>query len=549
MQETFYWTESSKHRNKLSHTYEPVQPYLFLSFIEYSNASIVLDIGANVGLYTVLSSASPSVERVIAFEPEEHAYNELKENIFMNGLSAFVEPLFKLVSDVNQKQRFGVHSALSGINGVLNSSIHDKALFQEIRKIDSITLDSYLSYKDTVLALKIDVEGHELQVLRGAVKLLKQNPTLIQIEHYVGNEIDELLSSMGYNKIHSAGHDYYYSNISNFSYAGFVNRAISHAHALLIDYSTGAFKSDKVLSQALTLDFAIKGNKLNASARVTSNIFFDGQLEYAFYLIKDDEKVETRWYSEEKSCEFDLPEDFKGYSLKGFVREVKNPKKMTTREISLNQKGVINGARSSSADSYNAPIKCVQANNPTVNCHYELDYHQFLTHPFLKETNNIVLLGANHLESETVSLFLTRFKKVVSISYQNIEQRNQLHLTSAYEHISTSSQVELFDAIKKFKSKGKGSACFVILDDLFNNLPLSEALIKNLTECSIKTDVFACQALTNRSYRKLLLRYTHQLLFIFPKSSIQKTEGYPDENTLNEVPDNQRLRKKLDFRI
>ncbi len=125
----FNWTEKSKARNKISALYEPIQPYLFLSFMEYANAKVMLDLGANVGLYTILSSSSSNVERIVSFEPEKASYDELVENISINGLSKVVEPVFKLVSDANVKQMFGVHSALSGINGVLDSSIHDKVLF------------------------------------------------------------------------------------------------------------------------------------------------------------------------------------------------------------------------------------------------------------------------------------------------------------------------------------------------------------------------------------------------------------------------------------
>lgn len=525
MQEMFNWTENSKPRNRLSHTYEPIQPYLFLGLIEYSRATVVLDIGANVGLYSLTSSIGPSVKRIISFEPEEQAYNELIENITINGLSKLVDPVLKLVSDTNQTLSFGVHSALSGINGVLDSSIHDKALFQEIRELDSVTLDSYFNYKDTTLAVKIDVEGHELQVLMGAEKLLKRNPTVIQIEHYVGNGIDELLSSMGYIRIHSAGHDYYYSNIANFQCAEFVNRAISHAHALMIDHSTGALQSDNLLSQSLTLNFEIKDKKLNGRAGLKSDMFFDGPLEYAFYLIKNGEKLDTQWYSETYTCEFDLPEKHTGYSLKGFVREVNNPKKMTSSEILISRHEVEHGARSSSPNSYNSPLKNAEGTRSPVSCHYELDFESLLVNLPILKGNNIILLGSSHLKSETEALLSGHFRKVVSISYKNLVQKIQFTPAGKYEHISASSQFELFDAIRKVKDIDKGQNCFVILDSLFDTLPFSEPLIKKLTEQLDTTDVLACQALTDKSYRDLLGQNSEHLILIPAKSTIEKNRS------------------------
>lgn len=524
MNKLFNWTESSYSRNKISALYEPIQPYLFLSFMEYTNAKVMLDLGANVGLYTILSSSSSNVERIVSFEPEKASYDELVENISINGLSKVVEPVFKLVSDANVKRMFGVHSALSGINGVLDSSIHDKVLFQEIRKLDSITLDSFFNYSDTTLAIKIDVEGHELNVLKGAENLLTQNPSFIQIEHYVGTEIDDFLSNIGYSKIHSAGHDYYYSNISNFRSAEFVNRAISHAHALLIDHSTGTFKCDKLLSQALELDFDIKNKKLHVTAELTSDKFLDGPFEYAFYLIKDGEKQETRWYSNEKTCEFDLPEELKGYSLKGFIREINNPKKMTSREMSISRNEVEHGARSASPDSYNSPVNSIVVNSSRSSFHYELDFEWFLAHKCSKKGNNIVLLGSSRLKSEMVALFLKYFRKVATIFYTNAEQETQFNPISEYKHISTSSQGELCNAIRNLKNKDKNKEynCYVILDSLFNSLPLSESVIKKITEQVDRKDVFACQALTNKSYRDLLEQCSEQLVLIPAKSSIEK---------------------------
>ncbi|HCV05755.1 MAG TPA: hypothetical protein DG048_24255 [Pseudoalteromonas sp.] len=522
MHRLFNNTEKSQIRHGLTHKFEPIQPYLFLGFIEYSGASIVIDIGANVGFYTLLSSMGDSVKRIISFEPEEQAYNELIENISINGLSKLVEPVLKLVSDTNQTLGFGVHSALSGINGVLDSSIHDKTLFQEIRDLDSVTLDSYFNYIDTTLAVKIDVEGHELQVLMGAEKLLKRNPTVIQIEHYVGNGIDQLLSSMGYFRIHSAGHDYYYSNIANFQCAEFVNRAISHAHALMIDHSTGSLQSENLLSQSLTLSFEIKDKKLNGSARLKSDMFFDGPLEYAFYLIKNGEKLNTQWYSTEAVCEFDLPEECTGYSLKGFVREVNNPKKMTSSEILVSGHEVEHGARSSSPDSYNSPLINAEGIRSPVSCHYELDFESLLVNLPTLKGNSIILMGASRLKRETEALLSSHFSKVVSISYKNPFQEIQFTPAGKYEHISASSQVELFDIIRRVKSIDKEQNCFVILDSLFDTLPFSEPLIKKLTEQLDTTDVLACQALTDKSFRDLLGQYSEHLILIPAKSTIEK---------------------------
>lgn len=70
---------ASKTRNQLTEKNEPLQPYLFLSFLEFPGAGITLDIGANVGLYTLMATLADRVSCVYAFEPDEAAYQELEK--------------------------------------------------------------------------------------------------------------------------------------------------------------------------------------------------------------------------------------------------------------------------------------------------------------------------------------------------------------------------------------------------------------------------------------------------------------------------------------
>ena len=131
-------------------------------------------------------------------------------------------------------------------------------------------------------------------------------------------------------------------------------------------------------------------------------------------------------------------------------------------------------------------------------------------------------MGASRLKRETEALLSSHFSKVVSISYKNPFQEIQFTPAGKYEHISASSQVELFDIIRRVKSIDKEQNCFVILDSLFDTLPFSEPLIKKLTEQLDTTDVLACQALTDKSFRDLLGQYSEHLILIPAKSTIEK---------------------------
>jgi FkbM family methyltransferase len=129
----------------------------------------VVDCGANHGFTTLLFSrwAGPT-GTVHAFEPNLHNVAILKENIRLNGLKNVVcHPI-----------------ALDCQSRHLQISIHPNSAVQErptrkirTKAVPSATLDDVLG-DAKVNFVKIDVEGFELQVLRGARRVLAQRPRL-----------------------------------------------------------------------------------------------------------------------------------------------------------------------------------------------------------------------------------------------------------------------------------------------------------------------------------------------------------------------------------
>ena len=79
--------------------------------------------------------------------------------------------------------------------------------------------DEVLKLNNEKLAIKIDVEKHELSVLKGLTNLLNNNDCLIQIEIFEKNfkEVDQFLKDNKFNKISSVIHrsNYFYSNFIN----------------------------------------------------------------------------------------------------------------------------------------------------------------------------------------------------------------------------------------------------------------------------------------------------------------------------------------------
>jgi FkbM family methyltransferase len=164
----------------------------------FLQGGLVLDVGANVGLFTL--SLADRVERAVLFEPDPDAAREAVSNLRLNG-----------------KRYQVIQAALSDAGGEVvllrgrpmdpTGTVAGDA--QDSRggvRVPCLTLDDVLGrpeYKDAAIdLLKIDVEGHEVRVLRGASETLAlRRPRLVMFEALDGVDplpAVEILSRAGY---------------------------------------------------------------------------------------------------------------------------------------------------------------------------------------------------------------------------------------------------------------------------------------------------------------------------------------------------------------
>ncbi len=204
MYHRFNWTGSSRRRNGLTMEYEPLQPYFLLAIINSAECRTFADIGSNVGAYSVLMSQARSLDRVVAFEANCSAAQETQTNFVLNSLDAEVRKV--AVSDHNGTLNFGIVSRLAGNSAIVDTS--EDQTFHKVEQVECVTLDDALAACSGPFAIKIDVEGHEENVLRGATKLL-ENQCVIQVENFG----ERLSFPESYSKIAQIGPDWYYSNM------------------------------------------------------------------------------------------------------------------------------------------------------------------------------------------------------------------------------------------------------------------------------------------------------------------------------------------------
>jgi FkbM family methyltransferase len=214
MYDLFQWTRASARRNRLTMEYEPLQPFFLLALAQRAGCATFLDVGANIGAYSLFATRLSDVKRIIAFEPDPRTLAELKSNIALNDFDERIEVQAKAVSSKQGNLTFGVVGKLSGANSVIDTSIHDRADFNSEVTVETITLDQLFAQPSAhPLCIKVDVEGHEGEVVEGARTMLKTNRAVIQIEGYEQDRSRQRLEKLGYIKLTHIGPDHYYSNL------------------------------------------------------------------------------------------------------------------------------------------------------------------------------------------------------------------------------------------------------------------------------------------------------------------------------------------------
>jgi FkbM family methyltransferase len=140
---------------------------------------IVIDIGAHIGLYTIISSKRVGANgKVVAIEADPSNFEMLNSNIKLNQLTN-VTPLNYAVYSKETKVKLYLPSGESGFtkyNTIMPNWINTQEKFVEV---NANTLDYLLQLneirQEEVNWIKIDVEGAEFEVLKGASNVLSKS--------------------------------------------------------------------------------------------------------------------------------------------------------------------------------------------------------------------------------------------------------------------------------------------------------------------------------------------------------------------------------------
>lgn len=180
---------------------------------EVHAGDVFCDIGANIGLYTLMAACRVgSSGAVYAFEPHAANFQSLLRNIAVNDFGGFVRPFSCALHDSEgvfdfNYQSFAAGSSMSQLNATRDGEEREFRPVVREAKL-SASLDRLL--RDGALRapthIKLDVDGNELPILHGMRQLLAGNerPRSLQVEvnQRYRSELMRFLGDCGYRQYH-----------------------------------------------------------------------------------------------------------------------------------------------------------------------------------------------------------------------------------------------------------------------------------------------------------------------------------------------------------
>ena len=201
--------------------------------IDLTKFDYFFDIGANIGFYTLYFASKYDNLDILSFEPINENFLQINKSIEINSfnniktfeyaLSDREEEKIMWVTDLNKKGGFSVYEENDyrdeiALNNYKENNLHKVSVKSKI-------FDRNFIIKNKIIFIKIDVERHELNCLRGMTHFLKNSNNKIYIQIEIVNryksQVIGLLNSCKFNLLHTIepenmsdnyGTDYYFSN-------------------------------------------------------------------------------------------------------------------------------------------------------------------------------------------------------------------------------------------------------------------------------------------------------------------------------------------------
>ncbi|MHA7864880.1 FkbM family methyltransferase [Flagellimonas marinaquae] len=197
--QTSYITKQLFWLDPLCFEYTPI----FLDIIKDMNT--FWDVGANIGYYSIIGSKTNPTLTVEAFEPSMGPMTYLSENIKINNVSKRVKiNPYALSDDTGDIDFYEIYNpkfpSILNLSGEHNTGAKNKILSKKT-KVAAKCLDDVRRDSNQIDLIKIDVEGSEIQVLKGGIETIKDDRPIIICEVLFGlneSDLDLMFQNMNY---------------------------------------------------------------------------------------------------------------------------------------------------------------------------------------------------------------------------------------------------------------------------------------------------------------------------------------------------------------
>jgi FkbM family methyltransferase len=180
------------------HEWESETLALFIPIVKQGRAFI--DVGAYTGVYSLIACAANPNVNVIAIEPVPKTFDVLRKNVHLNGFQGRCQLMAIAVGECKEHGRMYLPSneKFPSMACLVANAAETSSNYIDV---EVYTLDDICGDRDDVDLIKIDVEGRELDVLKGMRRVMsKCRPAIIieVLQEAPTVELQDLLTAFGY---------------------------------------------------------------------------------------------------------------------------------------------------------------------------------------------------------------------------------------------------------------------------------------------------------------------------------------------------------------
>jgi len=172
----------------------------FFSTFQENSIETLVDVGANIGVYSLYWLSLRSTAKCISCEPFADNSHLLKLNLQLNGYGDRVKIIEQPIYSELSEGQLRILDIRPGSSGAQFDSTPE-SLTLESKKLKAVTLDSLILDCPVAYILKIDVDGLDFDILKGSVRSLKSGcvkSILIESSEEVQLQINDFLQGFSF---------------------------------------------------------------------------------------------------------------------------------------------------------------------------------------------------------------------------------------------------------------------------------------------------------------------------------------------------------------